>query len=307
MASHRSLAQSLSSIQRALQNGSNNTNHLKSLLSKATVDLDTVGQYLSCSIEPIYYNEAMPSTSTAAARRTFAIPELLELILDHLPIPSILAFSQTCKAQHTRIQHSKHLQTTLSLRAAPASSHFRAPFEDCRLAAPGGDFYCRAPGERLTYVFTSPENIAEAQLDITAAFFPRGLEQRLPRIGPTYRRMFLTQPPITTLNPSLRCCAGTVKILQREPGITIGDLHDYYQDIVEKHRWCPEGTRSALIVQTGQNRVQLSFTGKVALGAQDPIVLRYERERKKRNEGRERTAAMRERARAYFQAKRAGE
>lgn len=310
LASHRSLTRSLANVKRALKTGSTDATHLESLLSTANKDLGTIADYLSASFEPVYYNEFIPDNSTAAPQRAFAVPELFELILDYLPIPSILVFSQTCKDYHARIQHSEHLQTTLSLRAAPPSSHFRAPFEDCLLGAPGGDFHCRPPrNEGSIFPSSAPDGKGPAGLHIGAKFVPQGPEQRLPKIGSTYRRMFLTQPPITKLKPVARlCCFSTgSEPLHRESGITIGDLYDFYRDAIEKHRWCPGSPQRATIVESGQNRVQPTIYGRVALGDRDPMVLRYERAKQQRREEGGREGMPRTKDEAYLEEKWIGE
>ncbi|KAF1954229.1 hypothetical protein CC80DRAFT_494048 [Byssothecium circinans] len=61
---------------------------------------------------------------TSSATQTLTTPELLELILTHLPLRSILTTVQrVCKAWHTLIQTSPTLQTKLYFRASLAPSN----------------------------------------------------------------------------------------------------------------------------------------------------------------------------------------
>lgn len=302
---HRSLQETCTTLQSNLLNPTISAESIASTLSSTQHHLDTLRAYLSVTIEPEFYNTTIPPHSTAtAAQRTFAVPELFDMILSHLPIPSILAFQQTSKESKARIDHSTHLQTLLCLRPARPDSHFHTPFDTELAHAPGGGFYCKVPGFRQGYIRRNDNGTAT--FEVLAVFVLQGPEQRLPRIGSTYRKMFVTQPPTQEMTPRIRCCRGPEILFVRETGITIGDLYDVAVETIAKHRWCSGESHASRMLEDGQNPVAVEFTRKVTVASSDPIVRRLLRERAKKESEEKRRRWVRKRNTVYMEARNSG-
>lgn len=249
----RLLQQSLEEIRRKLQDRVADDEDLGVLLKRASRHAESLDKYLSATIEPSFYNAVTPPGSSAA-QRTFAVPELFEMIMDCLPSPAILAMTQTCREYKARIDNSQHLQLALCLRPAPAESRFRTPLATSLAFLPAGGFTCKpAAGDRNILKTTEAGTTA---LAIMATFSPQGPNQALPRIGTIYRRMLVTQPPVTELTPVLDCCRDLREPIVRQSGITIGDLYDSATETIEKHRWCPREMGGIPMLESGQNRVR---------------------------------------------------
>lgn len=282
---HRRLQQSLVALRRQLAAGAVDNHSSSKLLAECQQHSDSLAAYLSTTIEPTYYAEHIPPFSTAT-HRTLAIPELFELILDYLHVPAILAFYQSCKEYKSRIDNSAHVQTRLCLRPAPPSSKFRMPFKKCLLSPGEGKagFYCKpSTALRCSVKYRDGD---KPRMSITAAFRTSDPEQIVPPIGASYRRMFITQPPVTTLTPWTRCCASPPSIEQfvRQEGITLGDLHAATQELIEKHRLCPHAPHRDLMLENGENYVQVMWKGEVVLEQGDPKVAKGRRELKAREQ-----------------------
>ena len=304
LGSHRLLQQSLAVLRKRLAAGTIDVESSSKLLAECQQHSEGLSAYLSTTIEPTYYAELIPPSSTST-HRTLAIPELFELILDFLPIPAILALYQTCKEYKTRIDNSAHVQTRLCLRPAPAGSNFRLPFKKCLLSPGNGKegFHCRnRTGLESSIDCTDGR---KPKLSIEAAFRTPHPVQIVQPMGATYRRMFITQPPITTLTPWTLCCDSTEQFVCEE-GITLGNLHTATQDMIEKHKFCPRAPCRNLMPENGENHVGVLWQGEVVLREDDPKVVKgrpeFEAREQKKRADELRSRKMRE----YFKAKRDG-
>jgi hypothetical protein len=118
----------------------------------------------------------------------------------------------------------------------------------------------------------------------------------LPRAGSLYRAMLITQPPIKVVTMVANCCSPdgygygyppghflrltngpptpdpSLPQITSETGITLGDLLDAAETVVEAHRLCPQAPFTAL--NDGRYvRVAARFEGTVRVRPDDPIVL----------------------------------
>ena len=172
-------------------------------LEAAQAHVASLGNRFSHVMSIEAYNERRTEDSTAA-QEVFHVPEPLEVILDHLNIPDLLAFSQMNKGIKAAVDSSVRLQTHLCLRAMPPNSHLRTPLDSSLLysipVSHGNDswsaelaslparlqfigFSCRI--KRIFQIgFLEPDTLLapiEARFDLLHG-------QRLPKMGEQYRR-----------------------------------------------------------------------------------------------------------------------
>lgn len=183
---------------------------------------------------------------TSASIRVFHIPELLELILQHLPPKDILLNQRTCQSFQSTTQGSIRLRRKLFLEP------------DWRLE--GRIFDAYKPGNRpgpkpennrlllrafpgcyptITLVIlrdginsggqTTFSRREEWSWDVCMSF-PAG---RMPDVAPavlypeaSWRQMFLSQPPCKSLYLVRRWQRGRFPAIVREDGVRMGDFFD---------------------------------------------------------------------------------
>lgn len=193
------------------------------------------GKYLSSHLARKYYNEIRSDESTIA-NKTFNIPELLELILQHADHTDIVRIAQVSRNIKSIIQASTKLQVRLYLKATSPSAFqeneydnvFKSDYPGLRVRTAKYDgrtwnlIYAHAPGN---------EGLVQAQ------FFQAGKERFLPRIGTTFRKMLICQPPAYHMTVESYCC--THRIIEEEispvhsnTGLTVGDLYDQASQIL---------------------------------------------------------------------------
>ena len=279
---------------------------LTSTLLSAQGHVNELGEYFRQNLRsnPEFYNERKPENS-AIACRVFAIPELLEMILEHVKIPDLLNFYQCSVSIRDSIEASSKLQTQLSLRPAPLKSHLTLPVRNMTKFLPGDAFNDR----HFQIGFSSTEQFSrrrpsrrhenrnetkERTVEIHASFHLLPA-QFLPHIGSRIRQMLITQPPLEEMTVALDCCPiydygpptfdspKPERKISRAGGLTVGALYDRAEELLDEHRFCPHAY-SGLLEDDGTVRVGVRFVGKIALQPDDPIYLKHRESKKRREE-----------------------
>jgi len=232
------------------------------------------------------------SKSSKRAQEAFAVPELCEMILLRLASPKDLMNVQLVNKQFRELVSSSNmLQTQLGL-LPQKSPHFHAPLAniqfpefrlECREAEPG------SPGAQHTSV----------QVSVS-------LSEVLPKVGPIYRRMLLTQPPVTELSCSpLPCRAHWLgpdphtTYFQKESGFTVGDVLDAANICASQAENCLKAG-SDIHDADGIPRASVLFYGVIRLRNDDPsLEANHPVEKAKRREKQE----VREKMRLFVEAK----
>lgn len=174
-----------------------------------------------------YGGEHLKST-IPAVDKVFGTVELLENILGFLEVPDLLKAYQVHKTFYTTLKNSALLQKKL----------FLEPDSDSELAVlelksemlplmlhkmPHGGVPITAEGESNDISYDEPK--VEASYSIKAPW----------RAGDRIRRMFLTQPPITTMKLGVSCCEfgrEGRKTCKSETGLTVGDILCAVKDLI---------------------------------------------------------------------------
>ena len=193
---HRELERALTSILGKIPTDECRSD-VKDALQVAQSHISGLEKYLGHMIPTHIYNERRPDDSTAA-QRTFDVPELLEMILDYLPVPAMLNFYQVNRTIRNAIDGSPKLQTKLCLRAAPSESHLYTPFSNLIMYVPAIDDplgFGRCAGFCCYHYFGrvvphSPKDTTsdgERRTVTIVAYFSCRPGQRLPLVGKRYR------------------------------------------------------------------------------------------------------------------------
>lgn len=189
-----------------------------------------VDEFLSTAIEPIYYNEHITKEGVAA-KKTFAIPELLESILQHV---EALDLMRGCYAVNRTfrdtIEGSEKLQMKLFLRPALQGSKEVCPIPP--------SYSCH---------FRNPSPPSTGRLH---AVIGQDSSNAFPTIGSRWKRMFFSQPPIYRVTAYRECdprgmlnldnsqCPGYT--FRSESGLTVGDLYEEAKRVCDIHSACRE-------------------------------------------------------------------
>ncbi|KAK4892525.1 hypothetical protein LTR27_008989 [Elasticomyces elasticus] len=206
--------------------------------------------YFSVFLDPIIYNEMqpldpLPSGSTPAAVKVFDLPELLEEVLGHVDTVDLLRFHQVNQSARTSINGSPRLRTALGLRAAPAGSRLRIPFNLPSALSPmtaNFRFYKYEPRHNEPIELDiDPSPTGQRQVRLRAEF--RVSQGKAAKIDERCRGMYITQPPVKDARVLLACCSVDVirkqQVIRSDAGITIGMLWDVRSELLEKHKFCP--------------------------------------------------------------------
>ena len=171
------------------------------------------------------------------------------MILDYLEIRDILRVYQADSAMRNAIEGSTMLQTKLGLRAAPPETYPQTAFSSFgyfhRPCVPFGTASCGYNFSPFTCDIEPPlrRQHRDSHETLTATIRARFSvlpQQRLPNIGSRYRNMFICQPPVQQMQPTMCCCqriSGALDPVTSEHGLTIGDLYDYAKALLDKHRY----------------------------------------------------------------------
>lgn len=192
---------------------------------------DRLCEYLGAGLEPNHSNKCQPQTSKMA-KQVFAVPELLEAILAWADLKSLVNMGQVSLEFRATIANSMPLQIKLGVKACedkgPDEELFSSPFKHGYLG----------------FKVTIEQKRNQTKGKITADLDVLGEKKRLSRIGSTWRRMFICQPPIKEMAGYL-CYhehrhARPSRWIASETGLTVGDLHDAARSILGLGPSCKE-------------------------------------------------------------------
>lgn len=173
------------------------------------------------------------AASGLKAMELFSVPELLENILIHLDLESLLNIQQAHKASDTLIRTSKKVQKKMLLRPNPGASFSTAwgvndndrliivcPLRDKNLASNGG--------------------LPMISISVIQEIFNY-------RFGSHMRDMLICQPPIFEVHASMECCDPRLTgfktaVFKRRTGIRIGDLVELAAKLQREHATCPDAS-----------------------------------------------------------------
>ncbi|KAF2257788.1 hypothetical protein CC78DRAFT_538266 [Lojkania enalia] len=206
-------------------------------------------------LRPMTRQKTLRRRQSSATQEALEIYELLELILLHLPMRDLLLSQRVCSRWHLTISSSKRLQQRLFLLPRDPLANPRLAYaNELLLEIFGYDF--TAPllfGGMLIYLdrVPSPKHFEEL---ITLTSFPKraasfnftsvdkcpsySSDARLRYANASWRRMLLTQPPVTHVSvldfrvaPDYDdCfCEGAVNI----DGVRMGELVDLGARVLE--------------------------------------------------------------------------
>lgn len=235
LAHQRDLRANLTDILNDIENG--NYAQLKNKFLSIEDGIKGFEDYLSTTIEAFDYAEHR-AMDTVPAQKVFKIPELLELILENLDIPDVMRCYEVCRTMRDTIEASSKLQTQLCLLSASEDSAMRWPFQ----------FKC----------FSCYSRLSPAKAGRTSAIMRTlpGSSTSLPTMGSRWKRMFIRQPPIHSMKVGMGCCltnnsrlhnvnlgwqAWDIKSVK---GLTIGDLYEMAERLLEEHPECWISTHS---------------------------------------------------------------
>lgn len=222
----RDINKNLTAALQSLERG--DTDDTKQRLHAIQHNILGIEQYLSVTIEPTDYAQIRLSDSTTAAK-VFAVPELLESILQHLEVPDLMRCYEISRTFRDTLESSKKLQICLFLLPDSESCQRRFPINTKEIfgstSKPG-----RRPKVTDIYIHS--------------------------RIGKTYtigsrwKSMLVTQPPIYSMKCFATCDAdysgwcelsrnpGGSRIIQSDEALTIGDLFAAVDTMSMLHEGC---------------------------------------------------------------------
>lgn len=159
------------------------------------------------------------------AERVFCMPELLEHILDFLPVEELVYTFRVNKRFHNAITGSTKLQRRLALEPDP-DAHLYVPTGTGRSNnAQIVHVLCHADSAR-----SQREPLADNELPISVG----GLHRKPP---PKLRSMMITQPPLKSLKVWTACClpmgyphTPPVMTLTSERGIKVDEVWEIARD-----------------------------------------------------------------------------
>lgn len=276
---------------------------LKATLLSAQSNVGELSQYFSHKFRQHshFYNERRAEDSTTACK-VFDIPELLEMVLQYLDVTDVLSIYQCSRNIRDSIDGSSQLQQQLSLRAAPVNSHLHFPLRNLThdlFGHPSIGFSTQehiVQGRRRSLHERKADPIDDPTAEVHACFYLLS-GQVLPGVGSRIRKMFITQPPIEEMYISLDCCPSyeypdyafapqpstPVREIVKKGGLTVGDLYDRTKKLLDEHRYCPSAY-SGLIQDDGSVRVGVRFVGKMTLQPDDPLILDWQKQQRKRED-----------------------
>ena len=293
----KSLLQLLTSSLEATRAAGGEVTVSREAVAHAQRDLKEL-EFSDC-LDQSFYAEKQ-TTSSIAVHKVFSIPEILENILRELTIIDILDVQQVNRTFRDTVNSSPMLQRQLFL-AADKSCNLRA------LERPHRSSELNSEAVIVSCVHYPDEDCAFAHgYELFARF-----ESRLLKTGSRVRRMYICQPPITSMTYRPECCRGATRLewtefgdawfnrikawdaepptIENDDGLTIGDSYDVAADLQIAHKMCPyEGV--GWIEETGDPKVSVTFRTEVTTNPiektimaeeveEDTVALRRERYR----------------------------
>lgn len=188
--------------------------------------LSEIGEYLRPRIVKKCYNDFQMSDSSKAAE-VFHIPELLDLILEHVSIYDILYMTQTSQGIHAVVESSSYLQTRLFMRdgyppSAPCARH---------------GLYYYAPIPQSYDWFGQYGGYLDLGDRVAGFYCPNG-QDRLPPVAPLWKRMRFCRPAWRSVRVFADCkecgCLNNgldAEVLAPGRGLTFGYIYDKANEI----------------------------------------------------------------------------
>ncbi|KAK4895562.1 hypothetical protein LTR27_006345 [Elasticomyces elasticus] len=215
-----------------------------------------------------------------AARKAFDVAELTELILADLDNGDLLRMMQVDRTSRNTIMQSTVLQRKLHL-LPDANAHLRLlPVIDLmRDTAETDDsddsaielHHGHGRAHYLDYQGPPEQALRREHRQVIASF-----HGRLPRLGSRIRSMLISQPPLTEMCMNIGCCCpmyGPPGRIQRDRGITLGDLYDFAERLIAQHENCPFAHPNDHNAD-GTVKVCVTFQATATLRDDDTYILR---------------------------------
>ncbi|KAK5677551.1 hypothetical protein LTS10_010123 [Elasticomyces elasticus] len=193
---------------------------------------------------------ATTNCTSEAVSAVFAVPELLESILLHLPMSDLFRSEDTCRIFRDTIAASPALRQRL-FRESNVGMQYRTPgyLGPCDLGR-------RQHGYQIHMANGLEEPLAAVSFIGFAYFVARFItvDGTLPKLRDRVMDMFVSQPPVTMLYWALARCdtrehdvllaeGGRAARIERAEGLRIRDLYDLAALLFHGHRSCPQADR----------------------------------------------------------------
>ena len=254
---HLSLKQSIAAILQLAQNGSPiSPATLLPLAQKAQETVGSTQKLLSNNLSTNVYNRRTTASSSAISEKTFAVPELLELILErvahYMTLEQLLEVRLVCRPFDQSVMGSVKLQRILGL-APFDDQYFRAPLElqiDSTVPTYWG----------ITIETNYSPNWYRTPMPINLVELSVHFNQITLSASSVWGRMSICQPPLREIDCTDEGC-GTKSVVTAKDGgfITVRDLHEAVQSIYRDQRGC------CLLDE-------ISFSKSFSLHANDPLI-----------------------------------
>ncbi|KAI5369866.1 Putative F-box domain-containing protein [Septoria linicola] len=258
---------------------------LRAVLKQAQSSAAGLDGHLRNTGRPSLYAERCPDGARELAQRVFDVPELLELILSKLPVLELLKSYRVNRQWHSAIESSANLQRQLSLRPDTVDGYFQNVFQGriCGEVLPG--FGTRSGFSTHRGLSSREETIPGNEILFKADFASSTDYYAMPgKCGTRIRKMYVCQPPIKEMNTYVECCRYNFNhhtddhdrpsaVVRNEKGLTIGDLLDKTNEMLDLHKYCQNAEVFMLDDETGEVKNEVSFRGTVELKEDDPLLV----------------------------------
>ena len=237
LAQHKHLSVTVANLTNRLRAGDIDQRDLETGLQAAQCHIAGLDAFFSATLSPVYYNEYRQENSTIA-QRVLDIPELLEILLEHLDVATIMTVYETRRGILDIIEASSKVQDMLSLQVTSSQDGtIRYPFNECLRGRPGS-FKCSASLHGLG-LFGSGSVMGQLYI---------GPQRRLPVVGSRWRSMFICHPPPKQMEVEIDRCSMPVKprldfggpqpvklgLVYSVEGLTIGGVYDLVEKLVDE-------------------------------------------------------------------------
>jgi hypothetical protein len=203
------------------------------------------------------YNVHQTSNSAALAQKTFAVTELLEMILLNLSPWTLLTAQRTNRQFFNTIEESSKIQQKMMLQQS-GTQHFstllsRETYHKYDNFVLGLSYVLEMPDHLCQIMSEAPNIIFAGTAPLSMEFFVIYAPHSLPRIGARCRKILICEPIITEIKVYPECCGklgpseylrftesrlqDSVFEISNPTGITIGDIYEALCR-VEEHPGC---------------------------------------------------------------------
>ncbi|KAK5126930.1 hypothetical protein LTR85_008288 [Meristemomyces frigidus] len=236
---------------------------LKELLKAADSENERLAQRHNEFLDAIDYDEIIPPNAEAAALKVFNTPELLELILLNLGVDDLCRVQGASRTMRDATDASINIRRKIFLQADE-----RAHLQLLPGLHQGSD-------EALQVDFRHHPAV-NGRFDLPKEEVVGSLYAPYPTIGHRRRLMLIVQPPTYDMTVTPNCCLFHSRpksrdVIKNKKGITVGDLLDVAQKLVEQYENCPDADA---FIRDDEGRVIVGayIRGTILLAQDDPIV-----------------------------------